>query len=110
METIGPIKGKGVAAIAYITIIGLAIAFVLNANRRTDFSSFHIRQATGLLLTSVVIWVAFTWVFHIYTLTKILEIGIFILGVIGVINALSGKRTVLPLVGESYEKMFASVD
>ncbi len=43
---------KTTAIIAYITLIGLIIAFVQNQDKKDEFAKFHIVQSLGLLLTS----------------------------------------------------------
>jgi len=46
-------EGKAIAIIAYITIIGLIIAFVMNAEKKNEFASYHIRQSLGIGLTGL---------------------------------------------------------
>jgi hypothetical protein len=36
-------EGKTAAIIAYITIFGTIIAYILNAGKKNSFTSFHIR-------------------------------------------------------------------
>ena len=43
-------EGKTIAIIAYITIIGLIIAFVMNNDKKNTFASYHIKQSLGLAL------------------------------------------------------------
>ena len=47
----GEISGKTIAIIAYLTLIGLIIAYLLNNSHRDGFANFHIRQSLGLALT-----------------------------------------------------------
>ena len=45
-------SGKNAAIVAYMTIIGTVIAIFMNQDEnKSDFSSFHIRQAFGLFLS-----------------------------------------------------------
>ena len=46
-------EGKGIATIAYITIIGLIIAFVQTNEKKNAFAFFHIRQSVGLAVTGI---------------------------------------------------------
>lgn len=43
----GTNDGRNIAIIAYLTLIGLIIAYVLNNEKRNDFASYHIRQSLG---------------------------------------------------------------
>ena len=45
-------KGKTAALVAYMTIIGSVIAIFMNQEEnRSEFASFHIRQALGLFIS-----------------------------------------------------------
>ncbi len=44
---------KKIAIIAYITIIGLIIAYVMNNDKKLPFASYHIRQSLGLGVTAL---------------------------------------------------------
>ena len=43
-------KGKTLAFVSYITVIGTLIAFFMNQENKNPFTSFHVRQALGLWL------------------------------------------------------------
>ncbi|TDN95413.1 hypothetical protein DET49_1018 [Salegentibacter sp. 24] len=47
-ETRSTFDPKTIAIIAYLTVIGLVVAFVLNNDKRNEFASFHIKQSLGL--------------------------------------------------------------
>lgn len=49
--------GKTIATIAYITIIGLIIAFVMNNDKKNTFAGYHIKQSLGLGLTGLALGV-----------------------------------------------------
>ena len=45
-------KGKQAATVSYLTIIGTVIAIFMNQEEsKSEFASFHIRQALGIFLT-----------------------------------------------------------
>ena len=41
-------KGRTMAIIAYLTIVGCLIAITMNMESKNTFSRFHIRQAFGI--------------------------------------------------------------
>lgn len=46
-------EGKTIALIAYLTVIGLVIAFVMNSEKKSAFAKYHIVQSLGLALTGL---------------------------------------------------------
>ena len=46
-------EGKNIAIIAYITIIGLIIAYVMNNDKKDAFATYHIKQSLGLAATGL---------------------------------------------------------
>lgn len=102
-------EGKTTAIIAYITFIGLIIAFVMNNEKKNAFASYHIRQSLGLALTAL----ALSLINIIPVLGWIISfLGFFLivyLWIMGLINAINLKENPLPLLGEKYEKWFKDV-
>ncbi|WP_236979322.1 hypothetical protein [Membranihabitans maritimus] len=98
------VPGRIVAMIAYLTIIGLMIAFVINYNSMTKFATYHIRQAIGLTITAIVL----TLIGLLPLSTPILCItggGIILcMWFTGLVNAFLGKEKPLPLLGSAYNK------
>lgn len=102
-------EGKSTAVIAYLTLIGLIIAFIQNNEKKNPFAAFHIRQCIGLFLTGFALGFIslipiLGWIVGI--LGMILMI---ILWFIGFVSALNGKMKPLPIVGNLYQKWFASI-
>ncbi len=103
------LPGKDIALISYITILGLVIAFVMNNEQKHEFAKFHMRQSLGLFLTAI----ALSFIAIIPILGWIIWIvGIFILlymWIKGVMNALNGKKEVVPILGDKYAEIFKNV-
>ncbi|MDD3720985.1 MAG: hypothetical protein PHW92_00660 [Lutibacter sp.] len=103
------IEGKNTAIIAYITIIGLIIAFVMNNDKKEPFASYHIKQSLGLALTGLALGVIgmvpiLGWIINI--------LGIFVLlymWVVGLMNAINGKESAVPFLGEKYMEWFKNL-
>lgn len=90
----------GMAIIAYI----LFFVPLLTEAKNDPFVKFHVKQ--GLVIFSLCV---ITWIIHailpwriawsFYWLFNLAGLGIFILAIIGIINASGGKQEKLPLVG-----------
>ncbi len=49
--------GKTMAAISYITLIGLLIAFLVNNEKKNSFVKFHIGQSLRVWIFGIVIYI-----------------------------------------------------
>ncbi len=101
--------GKNIAIIAYLTIIGLIIAFVLNNEKKNDFASFHIRQSLGIMLMMFAVSI----VSYLPYIGGIIAVAGLIFGVIlwimGIMNAVNGNKKPVPVVGERFSELFAGI-
>jgi uncharacterized membrane protein len=104
-----------VAILAYITIIGFVIAIVMHSSKKTAIGAYHLRQALGLFITALVVWIpcailAMIPLVNVLMLlvTPVLAIGLFVLWIMGLIAAANGQQKPMPLVGEHYQKWFAT--
>lgn len=102
-------EGKTIAIIAYITLIGLILAFVMNNEKKNTFAKYHIRQSLGIGLTGL----ALGMVNIIPILGWIISIlGFFVLfamWIMGLISALNGKEKPVFLLGEKYQEWFKDI-
>lgn len=102
-------EGKNMAIIAYITIIGLIIAFVMNNDKKNSFASYHIKQSLGMALTGLSLGIIglipiLGWLINI--------LGIFILlymWVMGLMNAINEKESPVPILGKKYVEWFKNI-
>lgn len=111
-ETIAPevniskSEGKNIAIIAYITFIGLIVAFVMNNEKKNSFAQYHIRQSLGLAVTGLALGIVgiipiLGWIINI--------LGFFVMiymWVVGLMNAINEKESPVPLLGKKYEVWF----
>ncbi len=100
---------KNTAMIAYITIIGLIIAFIMNKDNKDEFTSYHIRQSLGLAVAGLALGIismipVLGWIVYI--------LGIFVLlymWVVGLMNAINGKQKPVPFIGQKFEEWFKNI-
>ncbi|NLO69984.1 MAG: hypothetical protein GX102_03370 [Porphyromonadaceae bacterium] len=100
---------NSLAIIAYLTIIGLIVAFVMNNEKKEPFASYHIRQSLGLGITGLALGFAniipiLGWIVSI--------LGMFVLlymWIVGLMNAIRGKQEPMPILGKKYEEWFKSI-
>jgi len=100
---------KTIAIIAYLTIIGLVIAFLLNNDKKHEFSSYHIRQSMGLVLCSAVLFIIGMIPILGWIVSFLGSIFLVILWVLGLINAINNQIKPVPVLGNYFEEWFKNI-
>lgn len=99
-----------IGIIAYITLIGWIIALIMNNDKKgstKSFGAFHLRQSIGLMIIGFIgSFIVGIIPFLNLLLIPVFSIAIFILIIIGIINAANTKKKPLPIVGDFIEKTF----
>lgn len=93
-------EGKTIAIISYITIIGLIIAYILNNSKHNSFAQFHIGQSVRIVVLAFANYLL-AWVLpsSLGLITTLISLAIFVLIILGIVNAANGKTTPLPVIG-----------
>ncbi|SFH12545.1 DUF4870 domain-containing protein [Pedobacter insulae] len=102
-------EGKSIAIIAYLTLIGLIIAFVMNNDKKNSFSTYHIRQSLGLMCTGFALFMVNFIPYLGWILSLSATFVLVALWLMGLLNALNGKEQPIPVVGNLYNKWFANI-
>lgn len=105
-----------IAVIAHITIIGLIIAIVMNADKKSELATFYIRQVLGISVLQLAILIVvgilsfIPVVGFIASLAGFLvSLGLLVLLIISLLSAIKGEQKELPVVGKMFQKWFASI-
>ena len=108
MENLTTDEGKPTAIIAYLWVIGLVIAFLMNSTKKNAFASFHIRQAVGLIAIHLIIQLVDRFL-GMGMLTWVFDIGLLILWVLGIFSAIQGEEKTVPLLGDQFQEWFKGI-
>lgn len=108
-ETKSTFDPKTIAIIAYLTIIGLVVAFVLNNEKKDEFATFHIKQSLGLILISLGLFIIGMIPILGWILSFLGSIFLLYLWIMGLINAINHKTKSVPILGHQFEKWFANI-
>ncbi|RFN58347.1 hypothetical protein [Marixanthomonas ophiurae] len=108
MEQTTTDNGKNIAIIAYITLIGWIIALVMHNNNKTELGAYHLRQMLGIMVLGLVLSLL-NMLLDIYILALIIQIGLLVLWVLGLIAAVQGEKKPVPLLGEQFQQWFAGI-
>lgn len=102
------INGKTIAIISYVTWIGTLIAFLINNRQRNLFASFHIRQAIGISIFSLInsfILLNFIDLWIVGSIGMVL----FVFRIIGIIGALQNKERKIPFIADLFQDWFKGI-
>jgi uncharacterized membrane protein len=75
----------------------VVIPFILDKN--DPFVKFHMKQGIVLLVIEIVLWLLMRIFWSLIPIAGILQLGVFVLAIIGIINVVQNKEKELPLVG-----------
>jgi uncharacterized membrane protein len=84
------------AIVAYLTIIGWLIAFLLNREKNNTLVRFHEKQSLMLMIVGFVV----SFIAWIPLIGWVAAIAVLVLWVMGLLNALNSKKEPLPIIGK----------
>jgi len=102
-------EGKTIAIIAYLTIIGLIIAFVMNNDKNNEFAKYHIKQSLGIALTGFALGIVGVIPILGWIISLVGSLLILFMWIMGLINALNGNEKPVPILGEKYLEWFKNI-
>lgn len=105
-------NNKTLSIVSYITLIGWLVAYLNGKEKADSLLKYHLRQALGLAIVSIIFNVILTVVATIVPALSFLGIAglvIVVLWVMGIINAANGAEKPTPLVGKMFENKFAFI-
>ncbi|MEX1382358.1 DUF4870 domain-containing protein [Lutibacter sp.] len=101
-------EGKTTAIIAYLWVIGLIIAFIMNNDKKNSFAAFHIRQMIGFNIFSLANTFIIGNYFGLWT-SGLIGLGLLVLWIIGLIGAAQGEEKSMPLIGDLFQDWFKGI-
>ena len=103
-----PQEGKTIGIVAYITLIGLLIALLMNSDKKSELGKYHIKQSIALHVTGFAFGIIYSipfigWFLAILT-GWLVSIGLIVLAVLGIVKAANGEMKPVPLIGKYAEQ------
>ena len=96
------------AVIAYLTFVGMLIAYYMNRDERHEFATWHIRNMFGLVLLLLISQVTQAYI-HLFT-GEILWLCSVIWWLYALIMAIMGKKAVVPEISDKFQKWFTFLE
>ena len=86
---------------AVLAYIGILIVIPFFTSKDDSFVKFHLKQGAVLFVIEIIVWVLgmqFMWV--LAPVLGLINLGLVVLAIIGIVNAVQGKEKELPLIGQ----------
>ena len=91
-----------------LSYLGILVIIPLLMKENDAFIKFHVRQGLVLLCIEVIVWILSGMVWMLWPVYQIINLGVLILIIIGIINVVQGREKELPLVG-GFSRYFSKV-
>jgi len=94
-------KNTGMAIVAYI------IFFIplLTESKNDPFVKFHVKQGLVLFIGEIIVGViSYILPWQLLMISRLLDLGLFALMIIGILNASKGEQKPLPVIGKFGEQ------
>jgi uncharacterized membrane protein len=107
---------KTISWVSYITLVGWIIAIVSynGSNDKGSLARFHLRQSLGLMLTVIAIYIATIMLTMMISflglILSLLNLGVLILWIIGLIAAVNGEEKPVPILGDLYQRSLTFIN
>ena len=88
---------KLIAILSYITLLGWLAAMLLHGSQNSTFTSFHLRQSLGLIVTGALLAL-------IPLVGWFLNIAVFFAWLYAVYHVVMGHTQKIPLLGDFYQE------
>lgn len=94
------------AIVAYLTIIGLIVAFIVNNQKKDELVTYHIKQSLGLCLCGFVLFVVGLVPLLGWILSFLGSLLLLYVWIIGLIHAINARKKPVPILGVKFEEWF----
>lgn len=98
-QTNSPQTSQKNVLMAVFSYLGPLIIISYLTAKEDSFVKFHIRQGAVLFAIEIALMILTSMFFPLMMLSWVINLGILILSIIGIVNAVKGKEEELPLVG-----------
>lgn len=88
---------KTVAIIGYITLVGWLVAIVLHDKHKSSFTTFHLRQSLGLIITGALLAL-------VPLIGWLMNVAVFLVWLYAIYHAIQGRKVKVPVLGDCYQE------
>ena len=103
-------KSNYKAILAYLSFIGLIIAYILNMEEKDKLVSYHIKNMFGLVIILFITTTFFEGNQFLEFIGQIAWVTSFFLWVYSLLMAITGKQKGIPILTDLFQKWFKFLD
>ena len=109
-----PDNPRTAAMVAYITVFGWLISYFALYNKgRNPLAAFHLRQSLLIHIISFLLQVVFSFTLYaeryVFFIVAALSVGLFIIWLMGFLDALNGRAKAAPILGRLSQRLFRRI-
>lgn len=86
--------------IAAASYFGPLVVIPFLTNKEDPFTKFHIKQGLVLLIVYLILYVFGGFMYFLWPIISLINFGLLVLSIIGIVNTLQRKEKELPLLGQ----------
>ena len=102
--------GNFKAILAYLSFIGLIIAYIMNIEEKDKFVTYHIKNMFGLVIILFITTTFFEGNKFLEFIGQIAWVTSFFLWVYSLLMAIAGKQKGIPILTDLFQKWFKFLD
>jgi uncharacterized membrane protein len=102
--------GNFKAILAYLSFIGLIIAYILNIEEKDKFVTYHIKNMFGLVIILFITTTLFDGNEFLEFIGQVAWTTSFFLWVYSLVMAITGKQKGIPVLTDLFQKWFKFLD
>lgn len=105
-------NNKTLSIVSYITLIGWLISYFSGKENADSLLKYHLKQGLGLFIVGLLFSVALNVVVMIVPSLSFLGyvgLAIWVLAILGIINASNEVEKPLPIIGKIFENKFSFI-
>jgi len=90
-------SSKTVAIIGYVTLVGWLAAIMLYGKHKSSFTTFHLRQSLGLIITGALLAL-------VPLIGWLMNVAVFLVWLYAIYHAIQGRKVKVPVLGDYYQE------
>ncbi len=98
--TPAPAAADNTTLMGVLAYIGPLVIIPYLTAKDNPFVKFHIKQGLVLLVAEAILWVLGSMVYMLWMVLQFVNLGLFILAILGIVNVIQKKEAEVPLLGQ----------